>query len=356
VVLLAALAIAQCAPLLLPRLSGRSHGDVPFPPRVGFASVSLLLGLVAWQHVGARRLRLDTFQMISIGVLGAGALGALLASVMYAYYEPNAADPMIPLNRGFAVIIGTLSGFFQSGIWVATSVFGSMREDHQRRADEVARLQAEANELRLSAELSRLRRQLEPHFLLNTLNTIGGMIAINADTARQLLATLGELLRSALDEDDGHHRSVEAEISWMRRYAEILEARHVGALQFSWDLSTSVLHAKMPHLLLQPLVENAVKHGALRKRGGGQVRIEISRITDDLERTGWLRCVVEDNGPGSATGFAREGAIGLESVRRRLALEHAGAHLRVGHTEKGTRVVVELPDAARRDVAGREQR
>src|SRR6185369_11169926 len=169
------------------------------------------------------------------------------------------------------------------------------------------------------AELARLRSQLEPHFLLNTLNAIASLVTEDPKEARRLIACLGDLLRDSLrDADD--LQPLEAEVAWLRRYAEILESRHKGTLVFIWEIENDAKRALVPRLLLQPLVENAVKHGALRRRDGGVVTVRAS-MDADPRGSEKVICTVEDNGPGLPDAEPRAGAFGLRSVRRRLQLK-----------------------------------
>jgi LytS/YehU family sensor histidine kinase len=148
---------------------------------------------------------------------------------------------------------------------------------------------------------------------------------------------LGDLLRDAVQETSELQR-LDKQIAWLRRYAQILEARHHGVLCFRWDVAPEVQQAMLPRLLLQPLVENAVKHGALRRGdGAGEVVVSAS-LRDD----GALVCVVEDNGPGMQDADVRAGAFGLQAVRRRLALESSRASLRFESSSQGTRSIVEI--------------
>jgi signal transduction histidine kinase len=208
------------------------------------------------------------------------------------------------------------------------------------RLMERARLQAlEVESLRREAELARLRVALHPHFLLNTLNAIAGLVTEDPAEARRLIAALGDLVRDALSGGD-EPQPFGAEAAWLRRYAEILEVRHRGFLAFRWELADATLATPVPRLLLQPLVENAVKHGALRRREGGTVLIRSEVLPD-----GAVRFTVEDDGPG--LGPDRAGGLGIGLVRRRLALAAPGGSLRYDDVPVGTRAVVELPAPAR---------
>jgi LytS/YehU family sensor histidine kinase len=111
----------------------------------------------------------------------------------------------------------------------------------------------------------------------------------------------------------------------------------MDALTFDWDVAPGAGATLLPRLLLQPLVENAVKHGALRRREGGEVVVRVTK------NGGAVVCVIEDNGPGMSDAEIRAGAFGLHAVRRRLELWRPDAKLRLESTTSGTRSIVELP-------------
>jgi LytS/YehU family sensor histidine kinase len=120
---------------------------------------------------------------------------------------------------------------------------------------------------------------------------------------------------------------------------DILATRHGDMLQVTWEVAGDVGDAVLPRLSLQPLVENAVRHGALRKRGGGQVAISVTRRT--LDGRDCLVCSVRDDGPG--VGQPRPGGIGLDNVRRRIALSFPDGQLSLERDEHGTKACVVLP-------------
>lgn len=236
-----------------------------------------------------------------------------------------------------ALLFGALISIFQVGLWAIIFVIPSADEDRRLHALEVQNLRLEAKELKTESELIRLRAQLEPHFLLNTLNLVAGLVTLDPNKARDVLATLGELLSDALSESR-ELCTLEEELSWLRRYMDILTARHGSLLQVTWQIDEGAQRALFPRLLLQPLVENAVRHGALRKRFGGKVTVRAERRT--LEGRDSLVCTVQDDGPG--LGAPREGAIGLENVRRRLALGRPPGELTMHSDESGTTARVVL--------------
>jgi hypothetical protein len=285
----------------------------------------------------ANRRALGSVGLLGLGLLLAGALGAAVGALFWAVAE---RFPQLQLHISTTQPMDlwrmALFGFTQTqshfGLWTLAYVLPLALEEAQ-----VRRLEAE--KLRSLAELSRLRANLEPHFLLNTLNAVAGLVTEDPKEARRVLAALGELLRDALRDED-ELQSVGAQVGWLQRYAEILQARHRGDLTFQWDIAPEAQGLKLPRLLLQPLVENAVKHGALKRSTAGKVSVRAA--LDPSGRV--LRCEVRDDGPGFEGAPVREGAFGVQSVRRRLALRYgAQGKLTLESTSQGTFALVELP-------------
>lgn len=217
--------------------------------------------------------------------------------------------------------------------WAFAYVFPYAADDARLRA-------LEADRFRRAAELAQLRANLEPHFLLNTLNAIAGLVSEDPKEARRLLVCLGDLLRDALA-NDGETEPLSDQIEWLRRYAEILESRHRGFLRFQWNIEEQAQSVRVPRLLLQPLVENAVSHGALRRADGGEVGVRTAMKDSPGGRI--LICEVQDNGPGFSSESVRPGAKGLALVRSRLESIHPAARLRWEDGHPGTRMIVEIP-------------
>jgi LytS/YehU family sensor histidine kinase len=277
--------------------------------------------------------RLGPMVLLAGGTVSAGMLYALLLDGMH---FASFSMPMLRPTTGewtttAALRIGFAMGFTNFGLWALAFVFPFALEDARFRA-------MEAQQLRTTAELARLRSHLEPHFLLNTLNAIAGLTTEEPRAARRLLASLGDLLRDSL-RAQGDMQTLGDQIEWLKHYGRILEERHAGRLTFHWDLGAGARAALLPHLLLQPLVENAVKHGALARESGG--RVEVRAQVVDAKK---VVCTVEDNGLGLPNGELRPGAMGVHSVRRRLALQYAErASFRLESSSAGTRSIVEIP-------------
>jgi sensor histidine kinase YesM len=228
-------------------------------------------------------------------------------------------------------------------IYIALAVWSHAR-GYSRRAAERER-QALALEARLSeARLQALRARLEPHFLFNALNAIAELIHHAPDRAEEMLLRLSDLLRAALKESPRQEVPLREELALVDKYLEIEKLRFGERLRIETSAEPAVLDARVPSWVLQPLVENSLRHGVARRAGAGLVTIRARR--DD----GALELEVTDNGPGSEAGAeeARREGIGLASTRERLR-ELYGSRQRLsleGVPGGGTRVVVRVPLAA----------
>jgi len=300
--------------------------------------IALLIGLPPLIVVASAAFRRATrknsslLPLWSVGALAAGLLFAgILCAVRWWSLDIDLLKAQFrPWRNVDAFRIGFMMGLMNFGLWALIFVLPFAVEDARIRA-------LEAEKLRAMTELAQLRSYLEPHFLLNTLSAIAGLVTEDPRTARRLIAALGDLLRDARSGED-EMQPLDEQIEWLRRYADILEVRHSGYLAFQWQVDGTTHPALLPRLLLQPLLENAVKHGALMRAGGG-----IITVRTEIE-SGKLVCTIEDNGPGLPEGEPRAGAFGLDSVRRRLAFRYANeATLRLESSARGTRSVVELP-------------
>jgi two-component sensor histidine kinase len=184
------------------------------------------------------------------------------------------------------------------------------------RERETARLQAETAQLQTQlaeARLSALNAQLNPHFLFNTLHAISSLVERDPRGVRRMIARLSELLRYTLDGGAEHEVVLGQEIAFLERYLEIMQIRFQGQLEIDVQISDDARDALVPNLILQPLVENAVKHGVDKVSVTGKIRILGRREGDRLVLS------VSDNGPGPQK-FAKldEAGVGLANIRQRL--------------------------------------
>ncbi len=207
--------------------------------------------------------------------------------------------------------------------------------DSQERAVRALELEKRLAEARLSA----LQMQLNPHFLFNALNSIATLIHKDPESADRMLIRLAELLRMTLDNTTAQEIPLRSEVSMLERYLDIERIRFGDRLTVRLEIPDDVWPAQVPTLLLQPIVENALRHGLSRLARPGLVEIR-ARAGE-----GRLRLEVRDNGVGwPDRGPAREG-IGLSNTRARLQHLYGNQHrLQLeNHPDGGALVVVELP-------------
>jgi LytS/YehU family sensor histidine kinase len=182
-------------------------------------------------------------------------------------------------------------------------------------------------------QLSQLRAQLQPHFLFNALNTISSLMQVDVARADALLAQLADLLRASLSASARQTTSLREEIELLRRYAHIMQARFAERVTLSWDVAPDTGDAEVPAMLLQPLLENAFKHGVERSRDPVAIAIRAQRAADGL------RVTVRNS--GSTLASNARGGIGLANCRERIALLY-GELARLDVAQDGDGVVATL--------------
>jgi two-component sensor histidine kinase len=205
----------------------------------------------------------------------------------------------------------------------------------QTRQLEAMKMQASLRE----AQLAGLQRQINPHFLFNTLHTIGVLIEDGqAETSGRLLQRLSELLRARLKSDMPHEVPLSNELELIDSYLEIERARLGDRVRIEVEIGEELQDVLVPALFLQPLVENAIHHGATKREDGGVVRVRIHAAA------GALRIEVIDNGPGTQDGNAPGSGVALQNLRARLQQLHGARHsMHAAGTSDGYRVFIELP-------------
>ena len=214
------------------------------------------------------------------------------------------------------------------GVWLAWDYYRESR-NRELKATQLERLLAEAR-------LQALQTQLQPHFLFNALNTISAFVERNPKGARRMIEHLGDLLRFSLDRSDRQETTLQEELAALDHYLAIQRVRFEDHLKVSVDVKPETLRAAVPGLILQPLVENAIRHGAAKPAS----RIEVSAWRDN----GSLHLRVMDDGPGLPPSWqlSERAGIGLSNTQQRLAQLYPASHLFSVHEAPGGGVVAEV--------------
>jgi two-component system, LytTR family, sensor kinase len=204
--------------------------------------------------------------------------------------------------------------------WMTLLAAHTVRYYRQLRAREMQAVQFAAQTARLSeqlaqAQLNALKMQVHPHFLFNTLNAISALLDTDVKAADRMIARLSDFLRMTLKNSEAPATTLEKELEFLRTYLEIEKTRFQDRLTVEFEIDPAALNAQVPNLILQPLVENAIRHGIAQQTRAGQIRISARQ---DGER---LQIEIEDNGPGlkdREEGESEKG-VGLTNTRGRLA-------------------------------------
>jgi two-component system LytT family sensor kinase len=199
-----------------------------------------------------------------------------------------------------------------------------------------ARLRESETQLR-DAQLSALRMQLQPHFLFNSLNAIMALVRDReTEQAVRALSLLSDVLRTAVNTVDSHTTTLRDELEFVSRYLDIERVRFGDRLRVGVDVPDDLLGARVPTFVLQPFVENALKHGILRDRGGNEISISAR------DGTGALTLTIRDDGRGLSN--EQTGGVGIANARARLEhLYGSDASLSVRDASPGVEVVIRIP-------------
>jgi two-component system LytT family sensor kinase len=284
-----------------------------------------VLRLVIWQKYPS-----------SIFILSSsvGAPNAILSSSAGA---PTAALPWVSWGNGVLLVLATVLG-----VAIPIKIWNSARIEHRL---------AEQEQLLMEARVEALANQINPHFLFNTLTSISSLIRSQPETARLLIGKLSGLLRRLLRSQE-HFVTLREELEAVGEYLDIERIRFGPSLVVEMAIDAESLDIVVPSMILQPLVENSIKHGLGRKRGEGRITIRSER------RAGHAVLQVIDNGvglPSDGPPPAADHGIGLKNVNERLRVVY-GANYQVKLTSepgRGTSVTIEIPELVALDRAER---
>jgi signal transduction histidine kinase len=241
-----------------------------------------------------------------------------------------------------------------SGLWISIGlrVGGRQYMSRQLRFARMAALQLAAHHHQLRqhelrgdsarAQMRALKAQINPHFLFNTLNVLASLIHSNPPKAERVTEELADIFRYALESTREEWVKLDDELRFIESYLEIEKARFEERLMYSFDVAVAIRALKVPPMILQPLVENAIKHGIGPNVQGGEIRVSAQTVADHLV------IVVEDTGAGGDGVRQRGAGIGLGNIRERLKHVYGeAASLELQQLkDQRTRAVLRLPQLA----------
>lgn len=317
VALLLATVVGLFSTIVLKVAVGVVGGSIPWAEAatgwVDWYIWAALTPLVVWLAriipvTGATWLRALATHVVLGAIVAAGEL-ALFASSMTVYFPLFIGVELPPFSERYPTLVGRWLPpqmlIYALIVAVVTAI------EHGRRARErdvtAARLEGELTR----AQMHALQAQIQPHFLFNTLNTISMAVRQGRDrVAVRMMAHLSRVLRSSMDAATRPESTLGRELELVRDYLQIEQCRLEERLTLHWEVDEDTLEATVPTMLLQPLVENAVRHGVAEIVEGGEITVRATR------ENGSLFLTVEDNGPGLSPDA--ESGVGIGNVRRRL--------------------------------------
>ncbi len=249
--------------------------------------------------------------------------------VLAVFREKDLMEHSESLNS-FFTLVSRLNFGIRLWSYLMLAAFAYAADFYQRYQQGAIRTSQLETQL-AQAQLQALKMQLHPHFLFNTLNSISALLRKNPDTADKMIASLGDFLRLTLRSAGTQEVTMGQEIEFLKCYLDIERIRFQDRLTVEFNIDPDVSQAKVPNLILQPVVENAIRHGIATHNEAG--RIEITANSNDS----WLEVRISDNGPGlprknNGDADIKEG-VGLKNTRSRLDQLY------------GTRYKFELADA-----------
>jgi two-component system, LytTR family, sensor kinase len=295
--------------------------------------LSLILRYICrwlWRHQSSPRM------MLGVGLLSCYLLALAWRVVINLAYQ-HFVEPEWQFKTLFEVFAGAVTATYLYLCWAGIYFGIKYYETLQQQREATLRAATLAQE----AQLKMLRYQLNPHFLFNTLNAISTLILDNQNrTANQTVMRLSEFLRYTLDQDPMKKVTLRQEIEAMNLYLTTEKLRFGDRLKIEYAVEDTALEALVPSLLLQPLIENAVKYAVSPSEQGGTIRVE------GRARGNMLELAVADDGPGLNTGAAPGAGrgVGLRNIRERLSVLYEDQHRFATIDNKpGLRIELGLP-------------
>ena len=299
----------------------------------------VLTPVVLWlsQRVSFARGRWVTSTLFHLGV--GAAVAMLLTGFLAVYtYTTFSAPPDEPIGQFY---IGLLGVRFFPGLLVYSGILGVGSAISYYRKYRERELTTSQLETQLAhAHLQALKMQLHPHFLFNTLHAVSVLIKEDPGAASRMVAQLGDFLRLAIDTVGTQEVPLKEELEFLELYLAIEQTRFQDRLAVGFDIAPDTLGAQVPSFILQPLVENSIKHGIAEHSGEGRISVTSTRSN------GRLVLSVEDGGCGRAVPPADtwKDGVGLRTTRERLTRMYGRDHgVGIENVDKGVRVSLTIP-------------
>jgi len=294
---------------------------------------------LAWEYPIVRATNVRSLGVHAAAFASISAVSEAWSALLQVWFNPwgNRKWPNFVDTWSTTLVFQAVTFLIAYALILTATYLLDARESMARQTIEAARINEELSK----AQLAALRRQIEPHFMYNALNSIAGLVRDQRnDAAVSMIVGLSEFLRRASEDSHRSQVALREEVEYLQRYIEIQKIRFGERLQVSVDIPQEVLCAQVPNLLLQPLVENAIKHGIAKRVAGGNVLVAGACHDGNL----CLR--IYNDGPGVPADWElTSGGVGIANLRTRLQILHGReSQLQLRTADPGgVEVVVTLP-------------
>lgn len=246
-------------------------------------------------------------------------LGVLLLAIAHRALVTKVNDVIYYLSTGYMKdffgpngMVGMVVGSFSSLIELLVLMALFFAIDYQKR---YLKNQKEL----IAAQLASLQMQLHPHFLFNTLHSISSMIDIDPRKAQKMLTKMGTLMRTLLENDLEQMITIEKEVDFIKDYLDLEQIRYADKMAIHYQVSKDILQTKVPNMILQPLVENAIKYGIVPAMHPGEISIEIKRIKDESSLKDYIDLKISNTSENNESAIHEKGTgLGIQNIRKRL--------------------------------------
>ena len=322
---------------------GKHH---PWPPLFAIEFVSWLPWALATPFIidlarrypVRREMNARTAAVHLVALAALSAVAEAWSALLQVLFNPwgNRQWPTFVDTFNTSLVFQALTFLIAYSLILTATYLVDARERITRQATETARLNEELSK----AQLAALRGQMEPHFMYNTLNSIAALVRDQrGDQAVSMIVGLSEFLRRASEDSLRSQVTLTEEVEYLQRYLDIQKVRFGDRLQLTVNIPAELLCVLVPSLLLQPLAENAIKHGIAKLSAGGNVHIVGARHSDTLRLS-----VYNDSPALPANWEATKMGVGVSNLQTRLRILYGDeSSLQLGRTETGVEVVVTLP-------------
>ena len=333
-----------CQTVLVTRLEGGHHASLAavFATELAgwlpWALATPIVARLARRYPVVRRISVRSVCVHLAAFVAVSAIAEVWSTVLQLAFNPyRVRAPTFFHTWTVTLTFQVLTFLIAYALIVAVTLVVDAREGMARQIAEAARLNEELSQ----AQLAALRRQIEPHFMYNALNSIAGLVRDQRnDAAVGMIVGLSEFLRRASEDSHRSQVALQEEVEYLQRYVDIQKVRFGERLRVDVDIPAELLGALVPNLLLQPLVENAIKHGISKRVAGGTVRVVGARQGARLSLS-----IYNDGSPLPVNWEVTQTGVGLRNLRTRLQILHgseSGLQLQSA-APGGVEVVVTLP-------------